>query len=101
MPATPSSFHSRSRSVSFGQAKELVSYLGYQKTRLWKGKRTLLHCGIKNAAMHLLKKRRHNYVDRHTLQTTSFKVRHSGETDTRRRVPPTIYAVAAYVSSSC
>src|SRR5450756_416810 len=65
------------------------------------GKRTLLHCGIKNAAMHLLKNRRHDYVDRHLLQTTSCDVRQYGEPDPRRRVPSTVSAVGATVSSPC
>jgi hypothetical protein len=51
------------------------------KTRLCKKEWTVLHCGIENAAMHLLKPRRHNYVDRQTLQKTSCNVRRPGETD--------------------
>jgi len=61
----------------------------------------LLHCTIKNAAMHLLKSRRLGYDGCHTLQKAGCKVRYFGETDPRWREPPTVFAVGTKVSSPC
>jgi hypothetical protein len=43
----------------------------------------LLHCTIKNAAMHLPKSRKYSYDGCHTLQKAGCKVRYVSETDPR------------------